>query len=71
MHSGNDATYQSDFKPGSTPTNFMVPMTKTFITQHFGPEAIQVSSGESVVIINQATSKVYKKPINFQEVLSF
>ena len=54
---------------GTTPTNFMVPMTKTFITQHFRPEAIQVSSGESVVIINQATSKVYKKPINLQEVI--
>lgn len=50
----------------TTPTNFIVPLSKTFIMQHFGPRAIQVSSGESVVIINEA-SKVFKKPLNKEE----
>lgn len=44
---------------------FVVPMTKSWCNENFGNEAIQVDSGESVVIMTD--SAVFKAPVNLTE----
>jgi hypothetical protein len=41
----------------------IVPMSKSFVTNAFGEGAMQVESGESVVIVNVQREKVYKRPL--------
>ena len=44
-------------------TQHAVPMSRQFVKSKFGEEARQVSSGESVVIVNVQQRKVYKRPL--------
>lgn len=48
---------------GRQGTQHSVPMSRQFVTSTFGNEARQVSSGESVVIVNVRQAKVYKRPL--------
>ena len=42
-------------------TNHKLPLTKSYIIEQFGPNARQLQSGESIVIVSDA--KVYKYPL--------
>ena len=42
------------------PTNHVLPISESFIREHFGCTAFQMFSGQSVVIIDEGTKKVYK-----------
>ena len=45
-------------------TRHIVPMSKRFVTNTFGEVAMEVESGESVVIVNRQLQKVYKRPLH-------
>ena len=45
-------------------TRHVIPMSKSFVTNHFGQGARQVESGESVVIVNVTGKKVHKRPLH-------
>ena len=51
----------------TTQNNFAIPMSKSYIKNHFGDGAEQHSSGQSVVIINMSEQKVYKHPLHEKE----
>ena len=51
----------------TTQNNFVIPMSKSYIKNHFGDGAEQHSSGQSVVIINMSQRKVYKHPLHEKE----
>ena len=44
-------------------TQHIIPMSKSFVTNRFGRGAVQVESGESVVLVNVTEKKVYKRPL--------
>lgn len=46
-----------------TLTNFTFPMSKQVLKDQFGEDALQVSSGASVVVVNPVNSKVFKCPL--------
>lgn len=45
-------------------TQLILPMTRSFVTDTFGRGALQVGSGESVVIINRLEACVFKRPLH-------
>ena len=49
---------------------FALPISRNFIVAHFGTEAFQLPSGQSVVIANSITKKVYKYCLNDADALT-
>lgn len=44
--------------------SFTLPVSREFIRTAFGAAAVQVKSGKSVVIVDPATKKVFKRPLD-------
>ena len=42
-----------------------LPLSSSYITHTFGPQAVQVCSGQSIVIVNPNENKVYKCPLMY------
>ena len=48
---------------GQINNHFAIPLSTAFIKGTFHPNAKQICAGQSVLIVNEAESKVYKTPL--------
>ena len=62
-----EAQRSLDLTGGGHVTDFALPLSRDFIQARFGAGAIQLPSGQSVVIANLETRKVYKHCLNDTE----